>query len=309
MSQQFARMLLRQPQIKEFLEITLGVNMDDFPKIEYEIIKSEKGVVDGLENPTSTSIEFRDRNFSTDADRLLLRKQIVNELFTKNLLKDDDKISPSRGGARPKKIKYTKQAYFLMGLPASGKSSVAFEIANRYGAVILDSDFAKRKLPEYPNYPWGASIVHEESSMIVFGNEEKTGFTSLYSMAIQDKCNVVIPKIGADYRDIIPYCEALKKAGYSVHLTLVYLPKEKATIRALKRFHDTKRYVPLARIFDVYANNPALTYFLLKNKKPRCIDTYGIINTDVGKRERYLCTDLIKNNPAKHFKIQKTSLI
>ncbi len=33
--------------------------------------------------------------------------------------------------------------------------------------MVLDSDFAKRKLPEFDGYPWGASIVHEESSDII----------------------------------------------------------------------------------------------------------------------------------------------
>ena len=64
-----------------------------------------------------------------------------------------------------------KQAFVLIGLPASGKSSIAVDIADKYGALLLDSDLAKRKLPEYKVYPWGASLVNAESSLIVFGDK------------------------------------------------------------------------------------------------------------------------------------------
>ncbi len=313
MSQQFARLLKDHKQIIEFITISLGLNIDDYPDIEYEITKSEKGTIDGLQNPTSSSDRYRDRHYTSDSQRLDLRKQIVDELFNLELLDEDDEITLGAGGAKPKKIVKGKQAFFLTGLPASGKSSVASRIAKKYNAIILDSDFAKRKLPEYAKYPWGASLVHAESSMIIFGNESKTGFTSLYSKAVEAEYNIVIPKVGAEPDDILPYMEALKSAGYTVHLTLVYLPKEKSTARALKRFSNTKRYVPLSTIFDVYGNNPALTYFMLKNKQLPWIDTYGIINTDFPMGAASVCTDIQNKppfkNPAIIYKLDKNALI
>ncbi|HEY9048349.1 MAG TPA: zeta toxin family protein [Ohtaekwangia sp.] len=145
--------------------------------------------------------------------------------------------------------------------------------------------------------------------MIIFGDEEQTGFSSLYYKARHQKYNLIIPKIGADPDDIIPYCEGLKNAGYKVHLSLVYLPKEKSTVRALKRFHETKRYVPLSLIFDVYGSNPSLTYFMLKNRQPYYIDSYGIINTDVSKNESFYCTDILGKNPAGLFRKREKVLI
>ena len=56
-------------------------------------------------------------------------------------------------------------------LPASGKSTIANSIADLYGAYIIDSDFAKRKIPEF-GHEFGASIVHEESSIITFGSRK-----------------------------------------------------------------------------------------------------------------------------------------
>lgn len=45
------------------------------------------------------------------------------------------------------------------------------------------------------------------------------------------------------------------------------------------RYQSSNRYVPLTLIFDVFSNNPALTYFKLKNANQDYIDTFGIINT------------------------------
>lgn len=309
MNNNFARLLKNQEQIEEFLTLSLGIRLKDYRNIEYKIITSEKGVVDGLQNPTSTVSKFRDRLYATDQKRLELQKRIVNELFALPLLRNDDLIKLGKGGALPRKPRKGSQAFILIGLPASGKSGIATRIAQTHGAIILDSDFAKRKLPEYSKYPWGASIVHAESSMIVFGDEKKSGFASLYAKAITEKYNLVIPKIGAEPDDILPYCEALKNAGYKVHLTLIYLPKEKSTIRALMRFYKTKRYVPLSLIFDVYGDNPALTYFLLKNRNPGWIDSFGIINTDVPTNKPAFGTDIMGNNPAKLFKPKKNVLI
>jgi hypothetical protein len=94
----------------------------------------------------------------------------------------DDHIKLGKGGAVPQNLMRSKDACVLIGLPASGKSTIARRFATEYGAIILDSDFAKRKLPEFPNYPWGASIVHEESAKIIFG-EEEDGFASLFAKA------------------------------------------------------------------------------------------------------------------------------
>ncbi|HEY9048350.1 MAG TPA: hypothetical protein VIN08_20725 [Ohtaekwangia sp.] len=140
MSNSFARLLRDQEQVEQFLTISLGIDVDDYPDIAYHIINSEKGVMDGLENPTSTIRKFRDRNYATDEKRLTLRKRIVDELFTKRLLSNDDRISLGKGGGLPTKVKRSRQAFILIGLPASGKSSVAKRIAEKYGAIILDTD-------------------------------------------------------------------------------------------------------------------------------------------------------------------------
>jgi adenylate kinase family enzyme len=297
MNNNFARLLEDQIQVGHFLNTVLKIDKRKFKRIEYKIITSEKGLIDGLNFPTSTSTKYRDLDYQTHEARLRLRKQIVQELFTLSLPDNDDHIKLGKGGAVPQKLIRSRHACILIGLPASGKSTIARRFATEYGAIILDSDFAKRKLPEFPNYPWGASIVHEESAKIIFG-EEEDGFSSLFAKAIEQSLNLIIPKIGADTSDIIEFAELLKRLNYKVHLTLVYLPKEKATIRALKRFKETNRYVPLSLIFDVYSENPTLTYFLLKDKKPNLFESFGVISTDVPVGTTPVCTDARGKNPA-----------
>jgi hypothetical protein len=310
MQNHFVRLLQNQQQVNHFLYTVLNIDKAHYKnKIEYDVITAEKGIVDGLNEPTLTSKEYRDIRYSTEKARLALRNQIVDELFKIDQLGNDDDIALGKGGAKPATTKATQDAYILTGLPASGKSSIATKIANEYGAYILDADFAKRKLPEYDGFPWGASIVHSESKNIVFGPDSNS-FQSLFSIVMNSKQNLIIPTIGGEPIDVIGQGKLLKQLGYKVHLTLIHLSKEKATLRALKRFNDTNRYVPLSLIFDVYSENPALTYFLLRTKALEIFTSFGVINTDVPQGEEPVCTDFLGKNPAKNlYKIDTKSLI
>lgn len=63
-------------------------------------------------------------------------------------------------------IRREKRLDIVIGLPASGKSSALVEpISEQYNSRIIDSDEAKKLLPEY-NDGWGAGIVHTESQLI-----------------------------------------------------------------------------------------------------------------------------------------------
>lgn len=310
MVHRIARPLDSQQEVDRFLSEALGLDLrrlkDD---ITARIIVCEKGVMDGAEFPTSVSAKFRMSPYKTDEERLRLRARIVGELSRFKRLENDNKIRLGKGGAMPLQTLARKQAFILIGLPASGKSSIAIDIADKYGALLLDSDLAKRKLPEYKVYPWGASLVNDESTLIMFGNKVKDGFLSLCEHATSNDYNIVVPKIGATPGSLITLCQGLKTMRYKVHLTLVNVPRQKAAQRALQRYIHSNRYVPLAMIFDEYANDPALTYFKLKMLRPGYIDTYGIINTDVPFGVPCYCVDVEGNNPARLFKRGKNSLI
>lgn len=202
----------------------------------------------------------------------------------------------------PKQL--NKQAFLLTGLPASGKSTIATKFADNFGAVILDSDFAKRKLPEYSDSPAGAALVHEESDVIIFGDDSNPSFSPLIQKCYNDGTNIVIPKIGHNYKSLETFAMNLSILGYEVHLTLVSLDRRIATVRAIDRYLRTDRYVPLSLIFDGYSNEPVLSYYRLKNNTYSNSDvfkSFGKISTDVemGQKPRVIFTD--KENPATLF--------
>jgi len=213
----------------------------------------------------------------SDEERNVLRNTILIELIKNRRIDNDDEIKLGVGGALPQTtVKKEKKAIFIIGLPASGKSKIASKMSDEYGAVILDSDFAKRKFPEYTK-DIGASLVHEESTILIFGDKDKKFNYSLKEYCIAQSLNVIIPKIGNDEKSIINLVRYFKKYEYSIHLILISIDRVESTKRAFKRFKKTKRYVPLSLIFDMYSNDSVLTYYRIKNKK--IFESYGKIST------------------------------
>ncbi len=121
MNNRFARLPGDQPQVDHFLNSVLLADRKKFKDISYRIITCETGMNGGIDAPTSRSSKFRDPEYQDDEQRLLLRKKIVEELFTLPLLNDDDRIKSGRGGARPPNLNSERKAFILIGLPASGK--------------------------------------------------------------------------------------------------------------------------------------------------------------------------------------------
>lgn len=170
-----------------------------------------------------------------------------------------------------------KKAFYVIGSPASGKSTISSIIADVYGAYIVDSDFAKRKLPEYTNQIGSASLVHDESSHLVFD----TKIDSLLSRCFEHGNNIVVPKIGDNLDGILKFEEILTEIGYKVYLISIDLDRQKATQRAYNRYVSTKRYVPLSLIFDQYGNQPTLNYFKIKQLYRSRFEGFAQISTDV----------------------------
>ncbi|PSV15402.1 zeta toxin family protein [Photobacterium kishitanii] len=234
------------------------------------IVTAEKLLQSTTAEPTMTVQNNRHPYYATDESRKLLRERIFTELAFGIRLDNDDNIKLGEGGALPRSaIKKEGKAFIIIGLPASGKSTIASKIADYYNAAIIDSDYAKRKFPEY-SLPQGASVVHDESTLITFGAESgDSDEPSLYEYFTKDRCNIVIPKIGHDEQSVLGLRDALlsSEAGsYSeVHLVLVSVDRTISTNRALNRFISTNRYVPLSLVFDVYANDPTLTYYRIRD--------------------------------------------
>lgn len=239
-----------------------------------------------IDKNTLISTAYRMPQYKSDESRVELRKRIFYELSHKKRLADDEKITLGKGGALPNTtLQKNKQAFYVIGLPASGKSEIAGLLSDNYGAIILDSDYAKRKFPEY-EAECGATIVHEESSIVVFGGKEPyASEDSLLKYAVQNGFNIVIPKIGDVSSKVLAFAQSLERAEYDVHLVLVRLDREIAVRRAFTRFSKTGRYVPLSLIFDVYANDPTITFYDLLYQN-NVFSSYTMISSNVPLGER-----------------------
>jgi hypothetical protein len=253
----FARPLIDTATVENFLTNCLGIE-DDCQWLTDRDAEATNSVVGQM--TTLADKANRQRKYRDEDARKALRKTILTELIELDRLDNDDDIRLGTGGAKPKGAEPVAghNAYFIVGLPASGKSTLVTRTADLLGAMIIDSDFAKRKLPEFENTLAGANLVHKESSLIVIGDG---GVASLLGYCKTKGLNVVIPTVGGSMDDVIVDAQALKDVGYNVHLSATILGRDEAAKRAASRFLETERYVPLSLIFDGYANDPVMHYY------------------------------------------------
>ena len=223
---------------------------------------------------------YRVDEYKSSRQREALRKRIHDELIGQVRPDKDDEIRLGYGGALPRSghVDCDKKLFYTIGLPASGKSGISNTLSDAENAVIIDSDMAKRKLPEYYDVDGGASLVNKESSAIVMEYERQ----NLFASCVEKGYNLIVPKIGNYIKEVIGFFEYMKREkGYSIFLVLIELDRLKATRRAFKRFLETGRYVPLSLIFDSYANDPTLTYFKIIKYNGGLLDGYAHIDNDV----------------------------
>lgn len=212
-----------------------NIEPDEYKRM---VLAREVALIEHLEG----NFNFKDL-ISRDGDRQHIKNKILEELVNMTVPKDDDDIRIGVGGSKPRnRLRKNKKAIILLGLPASGKSTVAQIMSDMQGAYIVDSDFAKRKFPELA-FPNGASWTHDESDDLV--HEKGDG---VLARCLQQDANMIIPKVGAKASSIIKVYEILRSHGYGVSLGLVWLEPEKALHRALKRYQKSKRYVPIFKI-------------------------------------------------------------
>ena len=275
------RVLHTDLEVERFVDGVLNIcDINQKREAINAIAAAERNIVSYPQYPTWLHRDNRDFEWRDDDKRKKLRTQIVEELYTQQRLDNDDIIELGQGGAAPQTTpKKERKAIYLIGPPASGKSTIASIIADVYGAYIIDSDYAKRKLPEYNNQIGGASLVHEESSHLVFD----TNSDSLLYRCLEEGNNIIVPKIGDAIESIIKFANDLKSIDYNVYLVSIDLDRQKATQRAYYRYRDTSRYVPLSLIFDKFSNQPTLNYFKVKQRYKSLFAGFAQISTDVPK--------------------------
>lgn len=153
------RILNEIPYIERFLVNALQLKTKIHESAK-RIVSAEMQQTNIIGKSTLTSNAYRMGKYSTDESRVDLRSEIYEELIFHRRPENDEEIRMGFGGALPRTdLKQEKQAFYIIGLPASGKSGIAALLSDNYGAIILDSDFAKRKFPEY-EMDFGASVYN-----------------------------------------------------------------------------------------------------------------------------------------------------
>ncbi|MGY8627005.1 zeta toxin family protein [Chromobacterium violaceum] len=278
MSHDFARPLNTNELAHSFLTKALKFESDEASEYADEICRVEyllerEEASSTLYNPKSRLHKYKDNH-----ERAKLRERIFEELVKIERLEDDEEIKLGRGGAKPiSEVQNTLQAFILVGLPAAGKSSVAAKIAEKYGAYIVDSDYAKRKFPEF-KHEESASRVHDESAFVTFGTHQSgEAERNLFEYCSYVKANMVIPKIGSSVRSLRDIYRTLTENEYNTHLILVNVDRVESCKRAILRFIKTKRYVPIGMIFDGFANDCELTFYKVINNTEFNWKSHGVL--------------------------------
>ena len=260
-----------------------GVLKDEYETAIKDILEQEQLLASLATEQSNTydSKENRVAEFRDDEDREVLRASIADQCLKQKRL-PEEQITRDKGGMLPhSKIKKELQFYLVIGLPASGKSSISEKLADLTGSVYLDADIVKRKLPEFSKDTRGASLVHLESNYILRPSED-LGECPEYNIMLncfQNKLNIVYNMIGDNDAWLLSMINMVNSKGYEVHLLLIELDRVKCVKRAYQRFKEKGRYLSLPLLFDVYANNPTISFF--KTVVGNYVSSYAYINNDV----------------------------
>ena len=236
-----------KPISKEFAEILYKLEDTNTPLDEtfMEMLYEVPEIKDGME-----------KLYEHTNTRSLNRKEMwlawANELLLNNGFANKEEVVYNGD------VEKGHKAFLVLGLPASGKSSVITDrLLKENKAILLDSDEAKKIIPEYDN-GWGAGAVHEESKEV---NKR------LIRNVIEnyDGANVVMPIVGDTVPKVSDYMDVFKEAGYSVSLHLVEVSVRTSLSRMLKRFIEDNRFINPEIVFN-YSNKPSIVFEKMKEE-------------------------------------------
>jgi len=207
----------------------------------------------------ATTIEVHD---NTPA-RQEMRKGWLKEAYTS---------APTPEGARP-------VAYFYLGPPGAGKSTQQREDEALMGAklLLIDPDEFKKKMPEYAN-GLGAYVTHEESSMLA---------GELLATAKTNRQNVAIATVGDNYGKLANKIQAMRDAGYDVHVRLVNITPQNVLNRTLTRFVEHGRYVDPKYAYESVDSKPEANFIQLTKDNRVTLSSADAFDNNGDKPVRY----------------------
>jgi len=230
---------------------------------------TQKKLSNMLQHPAL--IEAEKRMFSQPIVDTKIKSEFLVELIKKA-------ISYAEGT-----VATDKKATFIIGLPASGKSFFAEQIARDTKSTIIDSDDAKKLMPEFRG-GLGANATAPVSSK--------------YATVITDQLsnmgvNIIIPSVGGSkkFGSLEKKIQMLKDKGYTVDAILVDTDFNHALVRMMNRFVSTGRLIATDYFLDV-ENTPRDTYNRLKESG--LIDNYAFLNNNFLKGEQTVEEDTAK---------------
>lgn len=189
-------------------------------------------------------------------ERVILHGRIADILLSDNVI---ERATP------------TEQSHIFIllgGRGGSGKSWFKGRVYDPSEFVVLDADEIKEMLPEYQE--WNAFQVHEESGEI---------FDAITDFALSLGLNIVHDSTLKTEKKAIELIQKFKEEGYRIEVHYMYLPRDKAAKRALKRFLNNGRYVPIEVILGNITNE------LCFDSVKQLVDVWSFRSNDVSEGE------------------------
>ncbi len=201
-------------------------------------------------------------------ERQKLRSEVLEQLYQRGSYSSETHDYTGE-------IAQERRADIVIGAPAAGKSSVLVDpLSEQHKSRVIDSDDAKKLLPEYDEGK-GAGNVHRESSKI-------RDRLKLAAMANGD--NIVWPTVGDKLGKLLDSIQEFRDNGYSVYLHLNELSASKATGRALGRYLSEGRFVDPEVVLKV-GDKPTQNYNYIRQQEG-LIDGYSHYSNDVPRGEK-----------------------
>ena len=258
-----------------------------------ELLNAGTNILELSEHPASLEGMNRMSELQTTVDKYLTqygerwylnnnylnkREFIVNGKKIRGVRKATQVLKEKAESYSRNPIPNGRQAYIILGPPASGKSFFAEEIAKNYDLAIADSDDAKAIIPEYDG-GIGANATHTEASMLT---------DNVIQEFLKEGKNILLPRVGgfSKRKKIQNTIQELQENGYNVKTVLVDVDYRVALGRMYERFAKTGRLVPPIYLEET-KNTPIDTFHRVKY----VTDGFAWIDNNGGKNQQIIRQD------------------
>lgn len=230
-----------------------------------------------------------------EQDRAVYGEDFINRAIDKNVPDTLENESTERRIQRRKwvedeiiaqenarTIKHEHHATIVLGLPGSGKSTIANPILENTGAFEIDSDIFKTNyIPEFREDPTKSVATQHEAAWLANRMKKKI---------VVSGANLMIGKVGGNYKQIKYIIKYLKSKGYTIDVVYNDLPLSETLKRNDNRFKSAQekggvgRYVPRTYVYESAEGVPKTINSLIRHN--RDIDGLTIYSNDVAMGEK-----------------------